>query len=346
MSSRTSVVVLASLAACGRAPAGSPRSPLGNASAAGSVRIAIATDRELRVVEVSARGDRVLRSAHMPTRIDALAWEGDDPVVLLQRGPRDSCDLPEEAYDDHAAYEAAQRDCEVDPKYEGIVGRLTEAGFIAYPPLPESTWSSLEQPKDAPTPCTTGCWSLAVTPTEVWQGHCKWVFSADGSDHCEDWVYARIDKPGPATKKPPATPDTLPLPVIAAPSSVSLSFAAGASPHRDGDDAEPALQLHCAIDGKEVSVYPDVKDLDAGMSRDVSWLATTPPLFAAMHNHTGFEGWSDLVVFESCKPTSYDKLVTGPGGLVALVGQQIEIRQNGVLVGSTAGGKRAVFAPK
>jgi hypothetical protein len=336
----------AALLACSTAPPRASRPLAGTATVIAPVRLAVAAGSELSVVEVSPAGTKVLRSAKVGAHVDTLAWEGDDPIALLQRASG-SCDMPEEFYKDHAAYEAAQRECTSDAALEGTVGRLTEHGFVPYPRLPESTWSSIAaQPKDF-DPCRTQCWSLDVRATEVWLGHCKWTFSADGADHCDTWAYVRLDRPGPAQQAYPRATSGFELPTVAASPRVTLTFEPVTPPPRyDGDEPEAKLQLNCSLDGAPAVVYPEPKDLDAGMSSEVTWLATSPPIFAASHNHDGFAMTSELVVFDRCKRTRYDKLVAGPGGLVALVGDQIEIRRNGSLVGSTSSGEHVVFAPR
>ena len=274
--------------------------------------------------------------------------------MLLQRGSVDSCGLPEEAYPDHATYVAANRDCVADARHDGTIGRLTAKGFVPYPPLSASTWDLLKPPKDA-APCTSDCWSVDVMGDEVWQGHCKWVFSADGRDHCHEWAYARLDVPGPATKKLPTVPASVSAADVeptssplAAPAGITVAFDAVTPPPRyDGDEPESQLQLTCALGDAKATVYPSkLEDLDAGMSRELTWLAIDPPIFAAWHRHDGFEMTEELVVFERCKRMGYEQIVPGGDGLVALVGSdRVEIRRNGTLVGSTDGGTIVSFAP-
>lgn len=354
MQLRTCVIGSLMLVACG-SRATTPHKPLANANVATTVRIAVAAYDRLSLVDVMPGGSQVVRSAKVASRIDTLDWLSDDPIVLLQRGSLYNCGIPEEAYPNHAAWEAANRDCGAEARHDGTIGRLTATGFVAYPALPASTWDLLQQPKDA-TPCGTSCWSLDVIGVEVWQGRCKWVFSADGTDHCHEWAYARLDVPGPAAMKlpkaspaPTAPDDVEPAqPTIAAPANITVDFDAVTPPPRfDGDEPEAQLQLTCAIGDAAPTLYPSkLKDLDGGMSRELTWLATDPPIFAAWHRHDGFQMTEELVVFERCKRTGYEHLVSGPGGLVALVGpQRIEVRRSGVLVGSTNGGKLVSFAP-
>jgi hypothetical protein len=318
-----------------------------NTTSVAAVRLAVASGKRLQLVEVTPAGDTVLRTATLPGPIGMLAWASDDPIALVQRPPDDSCGIAEEMAGDHAGANAARRACKDDAVHDGLVGRLTANGFVPFARPPESTWSLLTQPKDA-APCTTECWSLEASATEVWVGHCKWVFSADGRDHCHEWAYVRLDKPGPATKTdPPTSTSSYELPTVAASRRVEISFESVTPPPAyDGDEPEAKQQLHCALDGKPVAQYPEPKELDAGMSRDVTWLATSPPIFAAFHNHDGFEMTSELVVFERCKRTSVRKLIAGPDGLVALVGDSLDVRRNGALVGSTSSGSLIVFAPR
>jgi hypothetical protein len=334
--------------ACGSQPT-TPHKPLGNANVSTSVRIAVASYDTLSVVDVARAGSKVVRKAKLAARIDTLEWLGDDPIVLLQVGSRDNCGLPEEAYADHAAYEAANRDCAAEARHDGTIGRLTAAGFVPYAALPPATWNVLQQPKDADA-CTTGCWSLDVVGVQVWQGHCKWVFSADGTDHCHEWAYARLDAPGPATTRYPASAhrDAPSLPTIAAPAGISVDFeSATPPPHYDGDEPEAQSQLTCTLGDAAPTPYPvDPKDLDAGMSHEITWLAADPPIFAAWHRHLGFAMTEELVVFDRCKRTGFAQLVPGGDGLVALVSSdRIEVRRGGTLVGSTDGGDIVRFAP-
>lgn len=344
------LAVLATLVACGSSRPGHRATPLANATATSAVRLAVAGHSDLSMVDVSPAGTRVLRTAKLPSHIDALDWLGDDPIVLLQRGSLESCGLPEDAYPTKEAYRESQRDCEVEASHDGTIGRLTATGFVAYPRLPDSTWDILQKPtEDGAESCTTGCWSMSLVGREVWQGRCKWVFFLDGRPSCDTWAYARIDVPSPATlKEPPVrTAEEQPLPTIAAPENVSVDFESVTPPPRfDGDEPEAHAQLTCSIDDKQVSSYPDPKELDAGMMHKVTWLAASPPIFAAWHLHEGFEMTEELVIFESCKKTGYDSIVTGPGGVVALVGSdRIELRKNGALLGTTDGGVQVVFAP-
>lgn len=352
---RTWVTSSLMLAACGsRATDSQKPKPLANTTVSSGVRIAVALYERLSLVDVMPGGSHVVRSAKVASRIAALDWLGDDPIVLLQRGSVDSCGLPEEAFPDHATYVAANRVCVADARHDGTIGRLTAKGFVPYPPLSASTWELLKAPKDA-EPCTTECWSLDVIGDQVWQGHCKWVFSADGRDLCDEWAYARLDVPGPATKKLPTVPasasavdDEPTSSPLAAPAGIAVAFdPVTPRPRYDGDEPESQLQLTCALGDAAPTVYPaKLEDLDAGMSRELTWLATDPPIFAAWHRHDGFEMTEELVIFERCKRMSYEQIVPGGDGVVALVGSdRVEIRRNGTLVGSTDGGTIVSFAP-
>lgn len=326
--------------------------PLANTNASTGVRVAVAAYNRLSLVDVMPGGSHVVRSATLAARIDTLDWLGDDPIVLLQRGSVDSCGLPEDTYPDRATYEAANRDCVADARHDGTIGRSTAKGFVPYPALSASTWDLLQAPSDAAA-CTSDCWSLDVIGDQVWQGHCKWVFSADGRDHCHEWAYARLDGPGPATKSLPTAPasaaDVEPTSSpLAAPGGITVAFNTVTPPPRyDGDEPESRVQLTCALGDAAPTVYPaKLEDLDAGMSRELTWLATEPPIFAAWHRHDGFELTEELVVFERCRRMGYEQIVRGAGGVVALVGSaRIELRRNGALVGSTDGGDIVSFAP-
>jgi hypothetical protein len=339
-----SLLLIATLAACWSqsAPAKLPRlsDPI-------PAQLAIVDDREVRVVEVSPGGAKLLRSAKVPAPVETLEWVGADPVVLLQRHGLDNCGMPEDAYRSHAAYEAAEHNCTADPKLDGTIGRVAPTGFVPYAALPESTWAVMSDHSKDGEPCTTGCWSLAVTGSgDVWQGHCKWMFSADGSDHCLEWYYARIDRPGPAVKEQPERRLPPALPSVPASPRVKVTFSrATPPPHFESDEPEPRRQLRCELAGRTVE-YPELNELDAGMQKEVVWLATEPPMFAAWHGHDGLIGSSELIVFERCKPTKYAKLVTGPNELVALVRDTVEVRRRGELVGVTDGSQLVAFAPK
>jgi len=345
-------VTFALLAGCG-APARAPADKtLGNAKPdEDAAQLVLASEQDIRLVAVSHSGTHVLRSATVPERIDELEWVQSDPIVLLQQPMNTECAGPEVAYKSHAAYEAALRECMTPGPHEGVIGRLTQRGFVPYARLPESTWDLIAQkPGGEPQPCGRGCWSLEVKGAEVWQGHCKWTFMADGTDHCQEWAYARIDQPGPATLKYPLAGVDEPrpeLPNVPPSPRVDVTFEAiTPPPHYDGDEPEAVQQMHCALDGKEQLVYPAVAELDRGMMPEVTWLATDPPMFAAYHMHDGFAGWSDTIVMEGCTRTAYDRIIAAHAGLVAVVSDsRIEVLRNGKRIGATDGANLVLFAP-
>lgn len=336
------VSLLAAVAAC--TPARPAEHPIKRALPAPGVVLAIANETDLRLVEVTPATTRELRTATLNERVDSLAWLGDDPIVLLQRSDViGGCGLGGDA--------AVEAECNAPPTAdEGTIGRLTKDGFIAYPRLPESTWDAIaKRPSEDSDPCVRGCWSMHVRGTEVWQGHCKWTFSADGRNICQTELYARIDKPGPAQEKYPkdtSGPDP-DLPTITPAANVSVTFEHVTPPPQwEGDEPEARWQMHCAIDGKELLVYPPLDQLDLGMSNPPTWLSTQPPRYMLEHLHDGFAPYGDLMIFEGCARTDYTRVIAGPGGLVALTnGASLEILRHGVHVGSTLAGEHISFAP-
>jgi hypothetical protein len=337
---RSAYSIVLAAAACGSPHA----TTISQSRAVAPARIAVASGLELRVLDVSPAGTKVTRSAQLPGRIDDLDWIGDDPVVLVQQTKNDMCGAPADVFHDPDDYAEIQRECVGDPKADGTIGRVTASGFVPYPPLPASAWASIAQkPKPEALECVRDCWRMATTTDEaVWVGHCMWEYIADGV-RCDDYAWTRLDKPdGKVLDRPPANQQTVPELVAAEPSPrVTLDFESITT------DENVALQMQCSLDGKRVSVYPAQDDLDLGMQRDVTWLASSPPIFAATHMHEGFERYETTVVFDSCKRTKVRSIVPGPGGLTALVSiDHIDVRRRGELVGTVPSGQVVELAPR
>lgn len=325
----------------------------------GKATLAIVAGKSVKVVEVSPAGTKVLRDVAMPGTVGDLVWTGADPIAMVQRLDGVSCAVNAEASQAQKGLAASKDDpCVSDPKLDGTIGRITDKGFVAYSKLPDATWAGLPGPTGDQKACESGCWSVVVASDEVWQGHCKVSFFADGGEVCDNWLYARIDKPGGAAiAEPPkrahydpglntgAETRVAPSPKV----TIALSPIAHEGEDAEPDsssDASPIFRMRCALDGITTGHFPaKLEPGDLGMTKDITWISTEPPLFAAYHMHDGMTGYSTLVLFDRCMPTESGELVGGPNGLVAIVRDNVEVWQAGHKLGTAPGGTRILFAP-
>jgi len=333
---------------CSAPPASKPKA-IANAAAPAPVMIALGDDHRVQVVSVTPAETKTIRDVTMPSYVVALQWVMDDPIVLLGRPNPDGCPMPEDFYESHEQYLEAERACEFDPAYVGVIGRVTEHGFVAYPKLPESTWVALKQPDASGSMCEIDCWSVTIRDDKVYQGHCTGAFPADGREVCDDWMYARIDVPGPAMAKVPETPPSTTRPRVQ--TRAAKPFEVKASPlikiehvaqEEEARYGGKLTQLRCTR-GSQTTTYPEgVRDLDLGMGETVQWLSTDPPRFLAFHGHDGFMPSSDNVLFEGCSPRVVGETVSGPDEMLLVDGMLL---QRGQFLGHVPGAKLVDFAP-
>jgi hypothetical protein len=281
------VTAALAFAGCWNTPAAPPKPP-----ATPIVRLALADDTHVRFVEVGTEL-RVARTVEVAGDVIEVAWVGPDPTVLLATG---------------------------------TIGRITAAGFTPYPPLPETTWATL----DANVPAgyrRSDRWSMRVAANgEVWQAHCRWV--TDPYESCAAWLYARIDKPG-ATGEPPAGPPDLALPEAVPPRDVVVTL-----------DPEEPRSLHCRGPGGATLDYPEPQILEKGMSR-VRWIANDPPLYTSDHTQTAMDDYTTTVIFRGCTVASEYETVDlfgGPDGLAVIAAQtKVAVVRHGRVIGTLPG---------
>ncbi len=310
--------------------------------------IALGDSDRVQVVAVTPGGTKTVRDVALPSYLVELQWVLADPIVLLGRPDPDRCMMPEEYYKSHADFVEAERGCAFDPAQDGVIGRITARGFVAYPKLPESTWAALKQPGEHHTACAFRCWQLAIRDTAIYQGHCIAAFSADGMEICDDWMYARVDVPGPAMAKLPKSPPPSPSPAPQA-RSKAKPFEVRPSPHvtiefvaqeEEARYGGRLTQLRCT-QGPQTTLYPGT-DLDLGMGETVEWLTTDPPRFLAFHGHDGMTGSIENVMFEGCTPREIGRVVQGPDDMQIVDGMLL---RHGKVLGHVPGARLVDFSP-
>ncbi|HEY4177459.1 MAG TPA: hypothetical protein VGM90_11520 [Kofleriaceae bacterium] len=345
---RNTPVLLFALLGCGGS---STPKPVTNASvSAPPVIIALADTDRVRIVAVTPAETKTLRDVPVPGYLTDMQWILPDPIVLLD-APRSDCLMPEEFYKTHEQYVAAQSACTADPATVGVIGRVTNHGFVPYPKLPDSTWAGLKQPDENGSLCQSGCWSLTIRNDAVYEGHCIAAFSADGMEICDDWMYARIDVPGPAMEKLPEWSVSTPVAPTHPPAPAPAPIEVKASPlvkvellaqEEEARYGGKLTQLRCT-EGANVTLYPaDVKELDLGMGEKVTWLSSNPPRFLAFYGHDGMTPHNENVLFEGCDPHVVGDTVEGPDDILIVDGT---LYQRGRLIGTVPGAKLVDFSP-
>jgi hypothetical protein len=349
---KRSTAIIAVLGCAGH-PAPKPNAITNAALSSTPVMIALGDDDRVRVVAVTPTETKTLRDVEVPSYLVDLQWVMPDPIVLLGRPNPDRCAMPESFYTTREEYLEAERACEFDPAYVGVIGRITQHGFVPYPKLPEATWAGLKQPDENSSLCEIDCWRLAIRDDKVFQGHCVAAFSADGREICDAWMYARIDVPGPAMAKlPESRPSTTTLqPDRLTPTGAPAPFEVNVSPlvkiefvaqDEEARYGGKLTHLRCT-QGSHTTIYPqDVKDLDLGMGEKVQWLTTDPPRFLASHGHDGMTPWNDKVLFEGCTPRVVGEIVPGPHATLLVGGMLL---QRGQFLGEVPSAKLVDFAP-
>jgi hypothetical protein len=290
--------LLAVLAACSKAesPAATPSpavappptvvAPVAPAPSAPSVRFVAWQSaggehgdqvRFFTATATSVEEDRVVKlpsDPHIPT-VNEVVWIGAEPIVR---------------YDDHR------------------VGRITEKGFEALPVVPAAKWSKKRPAPDAEE--VTEAWSLTVTKTGAFVGHCRWGAKGyDDRDECNHWEYVRV-YPGKLAKQ---APDYDPPPEIPAivPTKTTVKNL----------EMETGMVIACTRDGKTVEIpAADDPDRTYGMGGDLEWLSAEPAIFRVTAYSEGDPTTERMAVFENCAPTPFSNAVRGQHGVFALLG--------------------------
>lgn len=290
--------------------------------------LALASGSRASVVAVSAAGATTRRQATLPGDVADLAWDGDDPIVLLAAPDPMACAIPEDVIPH------AHDGCDGDPAVAGLIGRITEHGFVAYPRPPASAWAGLKPPGDGGHVCERDCWRMTVKADGVYEGHCIAAFYADGMEICDDFIDVKL---GPRHAAPDHAPLRKPAPIAPAP-AIALARVQLADRY---DEDRHHDQLQCTFGGT-VTLYPEADAIDAGMGEAIEWLSTAPPRFVAYHGHDGLTGWSEPILFEGCTPTPVSRVVDGPGGVRVVGGR---VFRGGALLATVEDARLVVFAP-
>ena len=305
-----------------------------------TVKLAIASGVEVRVVELSRAGTKVLYRVTVPVVVDQLAWIGAEPVAMLQEPASMTCGLWAESEDEALRQRADEECAEAEP--DGAIGLVTPQGFRRFDRLPLAIWKvERRKPEDL---CEQRCFHMVVTKAgEIWQGYCD----GDWSEHpgaqqigC-DRTYARIDqRQGISELK-----DSKfryqhfehPLPKLAVPPTVKVSATEV--------DSHFQNTLRCVHAGKTY-VYPKENEPQGAFNDEgLQWLATEPPIFQITENYSEYGGRD--VIFEGCIEQSLDQVVAGPDDLVAVFDrEELYVIHRGVLLGKTVGGQAVAFAPR
>jgi hypothetical protein len=294
--------------------------------AAPSVKLAVSRGSAVRIVEASVAGLQVTRTVSTPgTTIDALVWGAGDPAVMLDV-TRPWTPPPEHGPNPTPSSLAFQ------------IGRITERGYVPIAALPPATWTIAHEGLDAIAPE----WDLhASRDGALWQAHCAWGSSADGSDQCAASLYARLAPlPLVVTTEYPELPTRLEPPALVPPSVPRVTRVERAF------EEHTVKVLACSSPAATIE-YPsgELEPGFGGISAPI-WLSVEPPIFAVERAVIGLAVTIELVIFEGCTPSSrYDAFVAGPAETVALYGRDaLTVLWRGRALGTTEGGDRVVFA--
>jgi hypothetical protein len=317
---RTCIGVGLSLACgCGGAPRG------GAARAPRPVRFLAVQGATVKLIEATSAGLRELRSVQAPAEIGAVEWVGAEPVVML------------EAFGEG---EAARH---------GEIGRITERGYEPFAALPAATWEITPAPEGFDH-FHTPHWKLIVSADgSIWQGRCEWGYFGDG-DACTEFVYARLSPPPVATvREEPRSGRPVfrlaPTPPFMTTQVVLVNV--DRPPTEDEPKREPITILRCTQAGKTTE-YPPADDREHGLSGEITWLSTEPPMYLVERWDEGEEPYLRSILFEGCaeSPTfASAKVEPGPGGVFAIIGEQTSIRWGERELGRLEGGGQIRFAP-
>jgi hypothetical protein len=296
----------------------------------------------VRFATTGPTGIVVTDTISVPGVIKALAWAGQDPVVMLETGE---------------------------------VGRLARKGYERFTPVRAAQWKipkpHVAAEPDMPTErFDTPRWRLIVDDAgAVWQARCDWGWDLHGVMHhcipeggrCDAWVYARVSStPVTISQKEPTLvfdsgaptrgepPNTGPLPDVAPSSAIHAEIVQ--VPLSADEPNQSRSVVRCTKGGATIQ-YPtdddrDLRDNEGDGVSELSWLSTTPPMFAVARR----VGCLDMewVVFEGCQPSNdYTGVIeTGPQDMVAIpTTAGLSLRWRGQLVGTLDGANDIAFAP-
>jgi hypothetical protein len=204
---------------------------------------------------------------------------------------------------------------------------------------------------------------LVANDGAVWQARCDWGWDLHGIAHhcipeggyCHAWVYARVS-PGPITisrTAPPASFDSGesthhdPIPSISPSPAVHAEIVHVPLPERGTERAV----LKCTAAGKTIQ-YPtdddrDERDNEGDGVSDLTWLSTTPPMFAVTRRVGCLD--YESVVFEGCQRSDAKTGATiagGPQELVVLLSDgKLTLRRHDRDIGALDGVRLFAFAP-
>jgi hypothetical protein len=349
---RSSVLAIA-LYACGSGHPPSPSAtPIANRASQPRVELVVADidgteedpRKRVRFARTTPTGLAVTRTVAVPGVVTSLAWIGPDPVVMLDGGE---------------------------------VGQISATGYQPFPVVPAVLWT-IPNPgvgsPDSPTDrFETPRWRLIVAPTgDVWQARCDWGWDLPhGIAHhcvpeggrCDAWVYAHVwpsrmaishDEP-PVAFDSEVPPSYAPIPTVSPDTAIRAEIVQVAI-HDDSvatpDDSPRRSVLRCTEAGTTIQ-YPtdDDRDLRDGSGdgvSDLTWLSTTPPMFAVTRRVGCLD--TESVVFEGCKQsdTYTGALIAGGPNdtLVLHAGAKLSLRWHDQDIGSLDNVSRFAFAPE
>jgi hypothetical protein len=348
---RSSVLAIALCACGGGHPPGPGATPIANPASPPRVELVVADIDEtqetphmrVRFARTTPAGLAVTRTVSVPGIVVALAWIGRDPVVMLESSE---------------------------------VGQISATGYQRFPAVPAARWTIPKPGPGSPDSPTERFeaprWRLIVAPTgDVWQARCDWGWDLPhGIAHhcvpeggrCDAWVHAHV-WPGPMAishDEPPVAfdsavpPSYAPIPT-ASPGTTIRAEIVEVAIHDDSvatpDDSSRRSVVRCTEAGTTIQ-YPtdDDRDLRDGSGdgvSDLTWLSTTPPMFAVTRRVGCLE--TEPVVFEGCKQSDVYTGALIAGGpndtLVLRTGATLLLRWHDQDLGALEGVSLFAFAP-
>ena len=312
-------LALTAAGGCRRAPRGGPE------GAPRPVRFLAAHGATVQLMEATPAGLRLLRSVQAPAAIAAVEWVGAAPVVML------------EAFGEG---EAARN---------GEIGRITERGYEPLAALPAATWAIAPAPEGLDR-FHTPHWKLIVTADgAIWQGRCEWGYFGDG-DACTEFVYARLAPAPVATvrEEPRSGRPVFRLPPTPPSPTTRVELVDVDRPSTaDEPRRAPIKILRCTQGGRTIE-YPPKGDREHGMSGEITWLSTEPPMYSVERWEEGEEPYLRSILFEGCAESrtyATAEVEPGPDGVFAIVGEETSLRWRARELGRLAGGAQIRFAP-
>ena len=289
----------------------------------------------VRFARTAPTGLVVTRTVRVPGSVTSLAWNGPEPVVMLDSGE---------------------------------VGHISGTGYERFPMVPNTMWTIPKPTGSSPDSPTgrfdTPRWRMVVSSAgDVWQARCDWGWDLPhGIAHhcvpeggrCDAWVYARV-WPGPTTisrDEPPlafdsaAAPSHVPIPKVTPAAEIRAEIVQVAA-----DDVQRSV-LRCTAHGETIQ-YPtdddrDLRDSSGDGVSDLTWLSTTPPMFAVTRRVGCLD--TESVIFEGCKQSeAYAGALVGGGPHDVLTlwhqGGKLSLRWHDQELGSVDDVSLVAFAP-